>query len=80
MNHKTTPDERFLMKLYEVASAKGDPCAEIDFRPVAKAIGQKDTAMKNIIKALAQANLVKKMSETTLCLTQRGCDFVLSNQ
>ncbi len=68
------------MKLYEVALATGDPCAEMDFRPIAKEIGQKDTAMKNIIKHLAQANLVKKMSDTTLCLTKRGCDFVLSNQ
>jgi len=81
MSHnKTTPDERFLMKLYEVASAKGDPCAEVDFRPVAKAVGQKETAIKNIIKHLAQANLLKKTDETTVHLTTRGCDFVLANR
>lgn len=80
MSHKTTPDERFLIKLYDAASAAGDPCSEIDFRPVAKAVGLKETALKNIIKHLAQANFLKKTGETTLCLTKRGCDFVLSNR
>jgi hypothetical protein len=80
MSHKTTPDERFLIKLYETALAKGDPCQPIDFRPIAKAVGIKETATKNIIKHLAQANFLKKIDDTTLCLTKRGCDFVLANR
>lgn len=77
MNPKTTPDERFLIKLYQTAMEAGDPHAAIDYRGVAKAIGQKETAIKNIIKHLAQANFLNKNDETTVCLTERGCNFVL---
>jgi Mn-dependent DtxR family transcriptional regulator len=77
MKPKSTPDERFLIKLYQVAMEGGDPHAMIDYRGIAKALGQKETAMKNIIKHLAQANLLKKADDTTVYLTERGCNFVL---
>jgi len=73
----TTPDERFLIKCYQTALAKGDPYQILDYRSIARSIGQKETAMKNIIKHLAQANLIKKIGETTLQLTPRGCALVL---
>lgn len=74
---KSTPDERFLVKLYEMAMEGGDPHAFIDYRGVAKAIGQKETATKNIVKHLLQANFLKKVDDTTVYLTEHGCDFVL---
>ena len=77
MKSKTTPDERFLIKLYQTAMGGGDPHAIIDYRGIAKELGQKETAIKNIIKHLAQANFIKKVDETTLYLTERGCSFVL---
>lgn len=77
MKPKTTPDERFLIKLYQTAMEGGDPHAILDFRGIAKELGQKETAIKNIIKHLAQANFLKKADETTVYLTERGCDFVL---
>lgn len=77
MRAKTTPDERFLIQLYQAALAAGDLHAEIDIRPIAKAMGQKETAMKNIIKHLAQANFLKKIDETTVRLTDRGCCFAI---
>ncbi len=77
MKPKTTPDERFLIKLYETAMAGGDPHAVIDYREIAKSLGQKETAIKNIIKHLAQANFLKKAGETSVYLTERGCEFVL---
>jgi Mn-dependent DtxR family transcriptional regulator len=76
---KTTPDERFLIKLYKTALAHGDPQTPLDFRPIAKELGQKETAMKNIIKHLAQANLLKKVGEYEVHLTERGTHFVLEN-
>ncbi|HSX11383.1 MAG TPA: hypothetical protein VLF94_06695 [Chlamydiales bacterium] len=79
MKPKSTPDERFLIKLYETAMENGDPHMAIDFRGIAKAIGQKETAMKNIIKHLAQANFLKKADDTSVYLTERGCDFALEN-
>lgn len=77
MKSKSTPDERFLIKLYQTAMAGGDPHAILDYRGIAKSLGQKEIAIKNIIKHLAQANLLKKVDETTVHLTERGCDFVL---
>lgn len=77
MNPKTTPDERFLIKLYQTAMSTGNPHEPVDYRGVALALGQKETAIKNIIKHLAQANFIKKNDETTLVLTERGCNFVL---
>ncbi len=77
MKPKTTPDERFLIKLYETAMSNGDPHTILDYRGLAKELGQTETATKNIIKHLAQANFLKKADETTVYLTERGCDFVL---
>lgn len=70
-----TPDERFLVQAYKMAAAKGDPHTVIDARSVAKAIGQKETATKNIIKHLAQANFVVKEGEHRLSLTKRGIEL-----
>ena len=72
-----TPDEKFMIKLYEVAKQRGDPRRPINYQAVAKSIGLKETAIKNIVKHLAQANLIKKIDETTLLLTDRGCALVL---
>ena len=73
----TTADERFLIKLFETARRQGDPTAEIDFAAIAKSLGIKDIALKNMVKHLAQANLIQKVSESKLSLTMRGCSLVL---
>lgn len=80
MNQKSlTPDERFLLKLYETALAKGDPLQEMDSKLIAKEVGLKETALKNIVKHLAQANFIKKTDEKILYLTPHGCKFVLEH-
>lgn len=72
-----TPDEKFLIQLYKVAHENGDPYIAVDYRGIAASLGQKDTAVKNIIKHLAQANFIKKIDDTSVLITQHGCDFVL---
>jgi Mn-dependent DtxR family transcriptional regulator len=72
-----TPDEKFLIRVYETASRSGDPRVPVDFQHVARSLGQRETAIKNIIKHLAQANFVEKTSDRTLALTELGCQFVL---
>ncbi|OGN63929.1 MAG: hypothetical protein A3E80_01525 [Chlamydiae bacterium RIFCSPHIGHO2_12_FULL_49_9] len=72
-----TPDERILLKLYELAMKNGDAHSEIDIFVLAQAASQKETAMKNIVKHLAQANFVKKRGDEALVLTEHGCNFVL---
>ncbi len=69
--NRQTKDERFLIKLYELA--KESP---IDPKQVASAIGQKEHATKNIIKHLAQANFIKKEDDGKISLTKRGIQFV----
>jgi Mn-dependent DtxR family transcriptional regulator len=71
---KTTPDEKFLFRLFELA--QGDTEKEFDYIKVAASIRIKETAAKNIVKLLAQANLIKKTGDKTVRLTPRGCDFV----
>lgn len=77
MNQKgLTPDEKFLHKLYQMAQEKGDLFQEIDSFAVAKAVSLKETALKNIIKHLAQANFVIKCGGSLVKLTENGCRFV----
>ena len=71
-----TPDEKFLHKLYQMAQEKGDLFQEIDAMIVAKAVSLKETALKNIIKHLAQANFLEKCDGTFVKLTKNGCRFV----
>lgn len=72
MKSKTTPDERFLVKLYQSALSQKDPFASFDYRVIGAAVGLKETAIKNILKHLMQANLIKKREETLIYLTERG--------
>lgn len=77
MNKKGhTPDERFLIKLYELSNAKGGPFQTVETKYVAKGISQTETSVKNIVKLLAQANFIKKIGDTAVCLTQQGYNFV----
>jgi len=79
MNKKgLTPDERFLIKLYEIASAKGDLYRPVQTSLVAKAICYKETAVKNIVNMLAQTNFIKKIGDTSVSLTPHGYNFVLN--
>jgi len=72
-----TPDEKFLIQLYKAAHAEGDPYTPIDYRGIAQSLGQKETAVKNILKHLAQANFIKKAGDSEIFLTDRGANFVL---
>ena len=78
MNQKgTTPDEQLMAKFYQIAMESGDPYLPIDYRGVGKAVGLKETAAKNIVKHLAQANFLRKIDDTKFHLTPHGCNFVL---
>jgi len=72
-----TPDEKFLVQLYKRAHEDGDPYKPIDYRGIAASLGQKESAVRNIMKLLAKANFIKKVDDTTILLTPHGCDFVM---
>ncbi|MDP1608187.1 MAG: hypothetical protein Q8L98_02600 [Chlamydiales bacterium] len=71
-----TPDERFLLALYQLANQKGDLFQCLDASIVGNSVSLKETAVKNIVKHLAQANFLIKEGESELRLTQHGCNFV----
>ncbi len=71
-----TPDERFLIKLCELSNKKGDPFQVIESIKVAKEIGYKETAVKNIINMLAQTNFIQKVGDNAVRLTKNGYQFV----
>jgi len=79
MNKKgLTPDELFLIKLYQIANTRGDPHCPVDTAQVAKAICYKETAVKNIVNMLAQTNFIKKISSASVSLTPHGQKFVMN--
>jgi len=73
MNKKaTTKDELFLLKLYELGGVEN----EVDRYLIGRAIGQNTKGVDTIVKHLAQANFVKKGSESSLILTPHGLRLV----
>lgn len=73
MNRKSlTKDELFLVKLYQMAVALGNPYQEVDRYVIGRAIGQNDKGIDTIARLLAQANFVKKGTGTSVFLTDHG--------
>lgn len=72
MQKAVTKDERFLMGLYELAEEAGDLYATFDVLEVGESTNLSPKAVKTIVTLLAQANFVKKVSRTELCLTDHG--------
>jgi 3-deoxy-D-arabino-heptulosonate 7-phosphate (DAHP) synthase len=74
MTKGTTPDEKFLIAAYR-RSLKAEE-GLVDIATAAKDVGLRETATKNIVKHLAQANFVLKRGESQIVLTERGVAFV----
>jgi len=72
----TTKDELFLIKLHELAQAKGGFAMEICRYAVGRAIGQNDKGIDTIVNLLAQANFVKKCGGSVVHLTPNGLRLV----
>ncbi len=72
MKRATTKDELFLLKLHELACARGDFDTEIDRYEIGRAIGQNIKGVNTITKHLAQANFVKKGEGDRVYLTSHG--------
>ncbi len=68
-----TADERFLIQFYQLADGKADKPVAI--AKAARAARLKETAVKTIIKHLAQANLIKKVGDDAVMLTAHGIEL-----
>jgi len=76
---RQTADERLMAELYKTALQNKNLFEEIDVRPIMHAIGQKDTAIKTILKHLAQANFILKIDTYIVKLTPHGVRFCLQS-
>ena len=73
---KKTADEKFLLKIYELASASGDLKNEVDAIFVGHEIGENDKKIQNIVKLLSRSSFIKKIDDNNVILTQKGIDLV----
>ena len=72
-----TKDEKYLIKLYELALKAGDPTQEIDRYKVGKEIGQNPKGVDAIVKNLMQSNFLKKGDEENfIYLTEGGLSLI----
>ncbi len=71
-SRRVTKDEQFLIKLREMALARGGELLEIDRYEVGRAIGLNDLGIDTLSRHLLQTNFVKKGKENSLYLTPNG--------
>jgi len=73
---KITQDEKFLIKLYDLAKATNDVFSKIDMFAIGKEAHIREKAVKIIIRNLAQANFIKKAENDLIYLTVNGISLV----
>jgi len=71
-DRKKSKEELFLAKLYELASASGDPAEEVDRYAVGKALGWHTKSIDHIVQILTKTNFVKKGEDKLIYLTSSG--------
>ena len=71
-----TKDELFLIKMHQMALAKGDLEAEIDRYLVGRAVGLNDRGIDTIVRTLCQTNFVKKGEDNAIYLTPNGLRLI----
>lgn len=73
-----TKDERFMVRLYEMAKATGDMQTEMNRYDVGGSVGINAKAVDTICNLLAQANFIKKVGKEGVYLTEHGENLVLT--
>ena len=76
MSKAVTKDERFLLKLFELATSLGDPTYEVDRYKVGQTMGQKQRGVDSIVRILAQSNFVKLGSDSNVYLSDGGLTLI----
>lgn len=76
MSKAVTKEERFLLKLFEIASALGDPTNEVDRYEVGEKVSQKQRGVDSIVRILAQSNFVKLGSGSSVYLSDNGLSLI----
>jgi len=71
-----TKDERYLLKLHDMALNSGDPMSSINRNDVGAAIGFSPKVVKTIVTLLGQANFIRKEDGDEISLTKQGIVLV----
>jgi len=67
-----TKDERYILKLYDMAIDQGDPMTTMNRNDVGATIGFSPKVVKTICTLLGQANFIRKEGPDEISLTQQG--------
>jgi len=71
-----TKDERYILKLYDMATERGDPMSTLNRNDVGASIGFSPKVVKTICVLLGQANFIRKESADEISLTRHGISLV----
>ena len=71
-----TKDESFMIRLYAEASKQPDIDDPLDRYEIGRLVGLHPKAVDTICNLLAQANFIKKRSETEISITPHGIKLV----
>ncbi len=71
-----TKDERFLLKLYEMAQESGTATKEIDRYEVGDKMGQRQRGVDSIVRILAKSNFVRLGSGSKIYLSDGGLQLI----
>lgn len=72
-----TKEEKFLVRLYEMAKLYGDEFAPMNAEKVGQSIALHTRGIKNICNILAQTNFIKKAEDGEVQLTPHGLKLVM---
>lgn len=73
-----TPDEKFLIAVYQFAHENGDFKKPVNSIAIGKTMGLKESGVGNTVKLLTKANFVLKVGDGPLIsVTERGQKLVL---
>ena len=75
--HSRTKDERFILKMYEVASKTGDIEFVVNRYEIGRSIGMQEKGVDTICVLLGQANFIKKAGKEEIFLTPQGEQLAL---
>ena len=67
-----TKDEKYLLKLYEMAQERGTATREIDRYEVGDLMGQRQRGVDSIVRTLAKSNFVRLGSGSKIYLSDGG--------
>ena len=77
---KKTADEKFVLKVYEMAMQDGDQTTEVNFKEAGMQIGEIGKKINNIVGLLCNSGFAIKKGDSTIALTPKGIKLAIDLQ